>query len=136
MDRLKFYLNKYRSVLLYLFFGVLTTVVNLAIYFFFTKGLHVNYLISNGVAWAGAVLLAYVTNRIWVFESRKSGVYEIFTEFFLFIGGRVASGLGETFILWAGVQVLGLPDGMVKLAASIFVVISNYVISKLVVFRK
>ena len=77
-----------KELVLYIIFGVLTTIVNIVVYFFFTKLCGVNYIISNIIAWFLSVLFAYVTNRIWVFESENTNLIK---EAVLFFGGRLFS---------------------------------------------
>ena len=81
MDLIIFIKNKYsfsrdimdltKELIAYVFFGVLTTIVNFITYFLFASVFGINYLISNIIAWFVSVLFAYITNRIWVFESKK-----------------------------------------------------------------
>lgn len=75
-----------KELILYIIFGVLTTLVNILVYYFFTKIILVNYIISNILAWVFSVFFAYVTNRIWVFESKNDNIIK---ECFLFFGGRL-----------------------------------------------
>ena len=127
---------KYREGLLYLFFGALATFVDLVIFFVFCSGLHVNELIANVIAWIGAVLFAYFTNRTWVFDASTSDKKESTRQFFSFVGGRLFSLGVEEAILAVFVTWLGFSEFWVKLAAQVVVVILNYIISKLIVFRK
>ena len=60
---------------MYLVFGVLTTVVNIVVYFLSAELLHINYLISNALAWFLSVLFAYITNRKYVFDSKNNQMY-------------------------------------------------------------
>lgn len=69
----KLYL-KYKSFILYVFFGVCTTLVNIAVYTACARGLELAAIVSTVIAWIAAVLFAYVTNRRWVFESNKQGM--------------------------------------------------------------
>ena len=64
---------KYKEVIAYLFFGGLTTVVNIVAYFVCTSIFALNYLVANAIAWVASVAFAYVTNRTWVFESKVKG---------------------------------------------------------------
>jgi putative flippase GtrA len=121
-----------RELIAYIFFGVLTTAVNIITYFLFADVFTVNYLISNIIAWFVSVLFAYVTNRIWVFESRSS---DIIKEISLFFGGRLFSGIVDTGLLYVMVDILTIGDFISKITTQIIVVILNYVISKLVVFK-
>ena len=61
-------INEYREIIMYLVFGVLTTVVNIVVYFLSAELLHINYLISNALAWFLSVLFAYITNRKYVLK--------------------------------------------------------------------
>lgn len=125
----------HREVLLYLFFGGLTTLVDLVIFFVCT-GVHINELIANVFAWIGAVLFAYFTNRSWVFraetDDKKEGLWQIVS----FFSGRLFSLGCEEAFLAVFITWLGFSEFWVKLAAQIVVVILNYIISKLIVFRK
>lgn len=115
----------------YVVFGILTTVVNILVYFVFTR-LGVNYLISNVLAWFFSVLFAYVTNRRWVFESKSSNILK---ECGLFFSGRIFSGVVDTGLMWLFIDVLAIGDLISKIVIQIVVVVLNYVISKWVVFK-
>lgn len=128
--------TKYEELILYVFFGGLTTLVNIVVYWLCADVLRIYYLISNAFAWIFAVLFAYVTNRTWVFKSKKNGALAIIKEFALFVSGRILSGLGDMLIMFVCVSVLTLPGLVAKIAANVFVVIFNYVFSKLIIFRK
>ncbi len=129
-------LIKYQELISYVFFGGLTTLVNIVVYWLCADVLHIHYLISNALAWISAVLFAYVTNRTWVFKSKKRGTSAIFKEFSLFVSGRILSGLGDMLIMFICVSLLTLPGLIAKIASNVFVVIFNYVFSKLIIFRK
>ncbi|WP_407374110.1 GtrA family protein [Methanobrevibacter sp.] len=122
-----------RETVLYVVFGCMTALVNFAVYFFFETLLGVNYLISNVLAWFFSVLFAYVTNRTWVFESKRP---EILKEMSLFFGGRIFSGAVDTFLMWLFIDVLTLGNVFSKVTVQVIVVILNYVFSKLIVFKK
>ena len=128
--------EKHKELLLYLFFGALTTLVNLAVFFVFTTWIVIDVLAANVIAWVAAVLFAYVTNRTWVFASRATTKGAIAQEIVGFFGGRVATLLFEEAVLWLFIKHLGFHAMAVKLAAAVAIVILNYVISKLFVFRK
>ena len=122
MGKIKELLIKYKEPVLYVVFGVLTTVVSYASYWIFTDFLHIPF--------------AYVTNRKWVFESRAHGFVPILTEAAKFFASRIASGLMEMGMMFIGVDLLHVNDKIVKLVANVFVILANYILSKLVVFRK
>lgn len=133
---MKALLLKYKEVILYLVFGVLTTLVNFIVYFICTDVLHLNYLLSNGISWVVAVLFAYFTNRKWVFESKVSGMQAILREITTFVGCRLFSGVIDMGIMFVGVDVLGISDDITKLFTQVIVVVLNYIFSKLIIFRK
>ena len=120
---------------MYLFFGGMTTIVNWATYALLTSfGGGINKIIAEAVAWSASVVFAFYTNKFFVFEHKNSE--HILREFLSFLGARAFSGLIEVggFALFVG--VLGFNDWIVKLSISVFVVISNYVLSKFLIFKK
>ena len=121
-----------KELILYIVFGVLTTIVNIVVYFFFTKVCGVNYIISNIIAWFLSVLFAYVTNRIWVFESENTNLIK---EAVLFFGGRLFSGVLDTGLMILFIDILTIGDLISKVVVQIIVVIVNYVFSKWIVFK-
>ena len=129
-------IETYKEIMAYLFFGVCTTVVNFVIYFACTQILDINYLIANALSWIGAVAFAYVTNRIWVFKSKSKGIRAIFKEILTFVSCRLFSGVIDMLIMFIGVDILGISDGITKLATQVIVVVLNYVFSKWIIFRK
>ena len=121
-----------KELILYVIFGVLTTLVNILVYFLFARGFHVHYLCSNIVAWVASVLFAYVTNRIWVFESKSSNIIK---EISLLFGGRLFSGILDTALMYLFIDLLLLSDVFSKIVVQVIVVIMNYVLSKFVIFK-
>lgn len=128
--------EKYRSILIYLIFGVLTTAVNYLVYIPCLNLLGLKASVSNVIAWCVAVLFAFLTNKPFVFESKDWSVKTVVPEFTKFVGTRVASGLLETLILLVAVDMLGWNGVIWKLVTNVIVVILNYIGSKLLVFRR
>lgn len=129
-------LRKYRDVITYLVFGVLTTAVNYVVYLPLYNLLGVGAALSNCVAWAAAVAFAYLTNKPFVFKSHDWSLAVVLPELARFVSCRVASGAAETLILLVTVDWLHWNGNLWKLLTSILVVVANYFASKLVVFRK
>lgn len=128
--------NKYKDTIPYLFFGVLTTVVNIACFTWFAYPLHWNYQIANVVAYFLSVVFAYVTNKLWVFNSHTNTWKAFWLEmgsFFLF---RAASWVIDQGTMTIGVTLLGQSKFIVKIVANVVVVVLNYVFSKFIIFRK
>ena len=142
MEKIKELYTKYKEVINYLIFGVLTTIVSLA-----TKYLLLFTILDaeNGiqlqiavvVSWIVACTFAYITNRIWVFESKSK---EVIKEAIKFYVSRLATLGLEMLIMFIFVTALGLNTRMGVIVWTIFaqvvIVIGNYVLSKLIVFRK
>lgn len=137
MKKLKELYLKYKEIINYIIFGGLTTVTNFVVYFICTKLFLIDEVISNGIAWFLSVLFAYITNKIFVFESKKSGFKEIVVEMTSFFVARVLSGICcdvGTFALM--VKVFAINDVIAKIVTQIMVIVMNYVLSKLVIFKK
>lgn len=125
--------NKCREVLMYLVFGGLTTLVNIVAFFILRK-LSVSVYISNLIAWVVAVLFAFITNKLFVFESKDKS--KIGKELISFFGFRILSlgvDMGAMYLL---LQVINTGEVFAKIIANIIVIILNYIFSKLFVFKK
>lgn len=128
-----YYKNK--EILLYLFFGAVSFVVSVASYFFLSEILMLNELVSNIISWLLAVCVAFVTNHIWVFERTVTDLKSFIVQITKFFSGRVATLVLEEIILVVFVVILAFPNMLIKVVAQVVVIILNYVISKLFVFR-
>lgn len=126
-------IQKNKEIIMYLVFGVLTTVVNIVVYYIFSNLLHMNYLFSNAMAWFLSVLFAYVTNRKYVFDSKNN---QIIKEAISFFGSRLATGIMDMMSMWFLVNFNIVNDVVAKVVVNVIVVILNYILSKLVVFKK
>ena len=136
MEKLKALLARYRDVIVYLVFGVLTTVVNYIVYLPCYNVLGLSGSVSNAIAWVGAVAFAYVTNKPFVFRSHDWSAKTVLPELTKFVGCRVGSGVLETAIIFLTVDWLGWNGNVMKLLTSVLVVVLNYIGSKLLVFKK
>ena len=128
--------QKYYDVITYLFFGVLTTVVNYIVYLPVYNYLGLSAAVSNAIAWVVAVAFAYLTNKPFVFKSHDWSAKTVIPELTKFVSCRVASGLAETLILLVTVDLLNWDGNIWKLVTSVLVVVLNYFASKLLVFKK
>lgn len=134
--KLRGFIEKYRDILSYLFFGGLTTVVSFLTYALFYYIAGFSATVSNGLSWVLAVGFAYLTNKPFVFKSHDWSMKTVLPELGAFVGCRIGSGLLETAFLALTVDWLGWNSLWMKVVASIMVVILNYIGSKLLVFRK
>ena len=128
--------RRYREALLYLFFGALATLLSIGLFWLLTRCMAVPPLWANVVTWVLCVAFAYVTNRTWVFEQKAKGGRDVAREAGAFALGRLATLGMEELMLWAGIDLLGIDSMVVKVVAQVAVIVVNYVISKLLVFRK
>lgn len=133
-------MKKYEEIISYLIFGVLTTVVSFITYFLFTRliftgGTQLNIQISNVLSWICAVSFAYITNRTFVFKSKNTGK-ELIKEISSFVGARVFSLVVDMVCMFVLIEWIHLNDIIAKLIVQVIVVVMNYVLSKLFIFKK
>ena len=133
IKKIRALVEKHWDMVSYLFFGVLTTIVNYLVYLPFYNLLGISAAVSNIIA---AVAFAYVTNKPFVFKSHDWSMKTVLPELGKFVGCRAASGGLETALVFLTVDILGWNGNIWKLIISVVVVILNYVSSKLLVFRK
>ena len=150
MKKIKNFILKYKELILYLIFGVLTTVVS--IFSFWLFGLFIPdklYLITNVISWIIAVIFAFVTNKLFVFESKKWGKTELSAEIPKFLGARVFSLVIEELGLILFIDVLGFNEFnkvifgfnltgelIAKSIMAVIVIVLNYFFSKFMIFKK
>ena len=136
IEKIRALVIKHWDIVSYLFFGVLTTIVNYLVYLPLYNLLGVSAAVSNMIAWVAGVAFAFLTNKPFVFKSHDWSRKTVLPELGKFVGCRVASGAMETAIIFLTVDVLGWNGNIWKIVTSVLVVIINYVGSKLLVFRK
>ena len=136
MEKIRELIHKYADVLVYLFFGVLTTAVNYLVYLPCFNLIHFSAAVSNVIAWVAAVIFAYMTNKPFVFKSHDWSAKTVVPELTKFVGSRVLSGAMETVIIYLTVDLLCWNGNVMKLLSSVLVVVFNYIASKLLVFKK
>ena len=126
---------KYKQTILYLIFGVLSTIVNILTYAFCTRNLNIEFLISNWIAWIVAVLFAYITNKFFVFESKETNIKFLIKELSSFVSCRLLSGIIEMILMYTMISLMSLNDFIVKIITNVVVVILNFILSKLIIFK-
>lgn len=140
---------KYKELITYVIFGVLTTLVNFFAFWLFTKIFGEElYLVNNAIAWVVGVIFAYITNKLFVFESKSWNLKVITKEITGFLGARIFSFLVEEGGMFLFITVLGLGEKsltilsftitgqfIVKILLAVIVVIINYVFSKFFIFK-
>lgn len=134
-------LKKYREIIMYIVFGAATTIVNWSVYTVCIKFIHIGMTLSNMLAWIIAVVFAFVTNKIFVFQSTNTTFKTLSKELFSFISARMITGIIEVFmptVLWKlGLNgiLFGIKGFWSKAVVSVAVIVLNYIFSKLVVFK-
>lgn len=130
--------NKHREVMMYLIFGVLTTVISLIVYYLLVYTVlnpdnAFELQIANIISWIAGVTFAYVTNRKYVFESKNKNKLK---EAGSFVLARIATLFMDMAIMFIGVTLLKGNDKILKIISQVVVIVANYVFSKLFVFKK
>ena len=150
MKKIKTLFIKYKEIITYIIFGVLTTLVNFFSFWLFTKIFGEDlYLVNNAIAWVVGVVFAYVTNKLFVFESKSWDLKLITKEITGFLGARIFSFLVEEGGMFLFISVLDLGEKsldllgftitgqfMVKILLAVIVVVLNYVFSKFIIFKR
>ena len=124
-----------RETISYVIFGVLTTLVDWAVYRI-ARWPGYSVALSTAVSWASAVLFAFITNKLFVFRSRALGMAALAREFISFVSCRAFTGVFTIVFMVAVVDWLGWNEWLGKIAVSAISLVMNYVFSKLFIFRK
>ncbi len=130
--------KKYREIINYVIVGGLSTVVSMALFYgstwtFLDGNDAFELQVANVLSWVGAVVFAYVTNRIFVFESKNPNILKEMTTF---ISSRVLTLLLDMGTMWLLSTILNINYNFSKIVAMVLVTVGNYVISKVFVFKK
>ena len=136
METMKRLWKQYKELILYVIFGGCTTLINIVVYFLCRRWLQVPVVPADVLAWFISVVFAYVTNKLFVFESRSWRAAAVIKEAAEFLAARVFSLGVDVALLYVTVQLLGWWELPMKVAANVVVIIINYVLSKWIIFRK
>lgn len=127
---------KNKEMLLYLFFGGLSFIVSVLTYALFNISFEMGAVVANIWSWIITVMFAFLTNRIWVFAAPTETIVDFFKQMFSFYTGRVITLIIEEAILYVFIDLLDGNSIVVKIIAQIIVIVLNYIISKLLIFKK
>ena len=136
LKKLADWYREHREGMRYLVFGLLTTLLNLLIFTICVRIIKIQVVISNIISWIIAVLFAYVTNKLYVFDSKVIQKKELAREIISFFNARIITLAIETVFLWVTVIKLELNEIIMKIIANIIVIILNFVFSKIYIFKK
>lgn len=126
---------KYKEMLLYLLFGGLTTIVSIGIFGVLNVKFGINEHIANVTSWIFAVMFAFFTNRIWVFAAPTKNAGDFILQMLKFYGGRLFTLVVEELILYIFITKMNINSMLIKIIAQVVIVILNYIISKVFVFK-
>lgn len=126
---------KYKGPILYIFFGGITTLINIISYYISYKTLHLSNVTSTILAWIFSVIFAFISNKVWVFGSKSWNKNIVTKELVSFISVRLLTGFLDVAIMYIGVDLLNYNGLLMKIASNLFVLISNYIGSKLFIFK-
>lgn len=127
---------KHKEVLMYLFFGGIAFFLNLGLFVLFHDVMKIQELLANCISWVLCVLFQYFTNRTWVFDGQVDNAGDFVKQMTSFFGGRIFTLLVEEVIILVFITWLGFNSMMVKLVAQVIVIVLNYVVSKMFVFKE
>ncbi len=129
-------MKKYKEVFSYLIFGALTTLVNVVVYYLCYNVAHIGNVISVIIAWILSVVFAYITNKLFVFESRSFARDVFIPEVVSFVGCRALTGVLDVAIMFVAVDLLSGNSLFWKVMSNIIVIILNFLASKILIFKK
>ena len=136
---IKKFLNK--ETISYLIFGVLTTIINIIVFWFAERELafimseDAASLVGNVIAWVISVAFAFVTNKLFVFESKSMAFKVVMAELTGFVIARLLSLAFDEGFMFVAIVLLGMNSLLAKIISNVFVVIINYVLSKFFIFK-
>ena len=122
-----------KEIILYILFWVLTTFVNITTFLLFETLL--NYKVANIIAFIISIFFAYITNKLYVFESRKTASKYVMLELINFFISRIVTFLIDILLMILLVEILDINSLQSKFFVNIIVIVLNYIISKRVVFK-
>jgi len=132
--------KKYQEAIDYLFWGGIAFVLSMVLFWVFASLLGWNEVTANNVDWVICVLFTFVTNKLFVFRSKSENAKALGKEFVEFVLARVFTLVLEDIIIYIGCSLMGYDSGIgqivVKLIAQFVVIVSNYFLSKLWIFKK
>ena len=128
--------NENKRILLYLIYGILTVLINIIVYIYLYKIFRINSLVANILAWIIAVFFAYITNTIVVFDHKPTTFKKFLGQILSFFTARCITLIIEEIILMISLIIYNKNILIVKLIAQIIVVILNYILSKVWIYKR
>lgn len=126
---------KYKSQMAYIFFGMCTTLINVLSYNVCYKILGSSNIKATVMAWFLAIIFAFITNKLWVFDSKLFSPKVLIYELIAFCVCRLITGFFDVFIMWVAVDKMDWKPTLWKIISNFIVIVLNYVASKLIIFN-
>ena len=136
MEKINEIFKKFREQIMYIIVWVLTTIVNYVVYLALTKMMNVDYMISTVISQIVAMIFAYITNKIYVFEAKNDSFKGLIKEMVSFFSVRIVSLFLDMGFMKLFVDIMHLNDAIMKLVSNVLIIVANYIFSKLFIFKK
>lgn len=127
---------KYKELILYGIFGVGSTAINIIVFYLLDTILKCNLIFSNVLAWVFAFIFAFITNKLYVFESKSWRGQKALKEFIDFFIARVSTLFIDTLLMWLFIEILSINSILSKIVVNVIVIVVNYIASKLWIFKE
>lgn len=128
-------INRYKQIISYLFWGVCTTVINIGVYYLCYFVFHIGNISSNMLAWIMAIVFAFITNKLFVFERLSLRFYVVIREFLYFSICRISTGIIDMLMMYLTIDVMCFDALICKIWINIFIVVMNYIASRYFIFK-
>ena len=136
MEKVKELWKKYEEAISYLFWGGVAFFLSMALFYVFANKMKMDEQIANTIDWVICVVFTYFTNRTFVFKSKSGGLDGMGKEFVSFIGARLGTLIMENILLFVTIDILAMNNMFGKLIGQFVVIVTNYILSKLWIFKK
>ena len=128
-------LIKYKELIRYGVCGLITTAINVIAFHVCYEICGIQFLISNTIAWILAFLFAFISNKLWVFESKEWTGKKAVTEMVGFLVARLATLVLDTFLMWLMVDMMTMNGTLSKVISNVITIVINYLASKFIIFK-
>lgn len=136
MKKIKDLIVKHKAFIFYGVFGVLSTLINWGTYYLCYKIIGLPNIPSTIIAWVLSVSVAFITNKVWAFESKSFEKKVLIREMWTFFSTRLATCALDVLIMYVTVDLLKWNALLWKMISNVIVILLNYVFMKFVVFKK
>lgn len=126
---------KYKELILYTIFGCITTFINIITFSIMYKRCKMPLLFSNSLAWTIAFTFSFISNKLWVFESKGWKSMKALKEVLGFFLTRLTTLLLDTLTMWILVDMMKINSLISKISSNLIMILLNYIASKFLIFN-